>query len=326
MPAINLSKALQVFGREIGCSDSRDFLLDTIQAALEFMLMNGGGDILREWKTIARGGRFTLPPDLEMPIKWKWTPDPTFGYGTFNSAYFSYSSQGVRDCCGYNEFDPHFLINANKVPTQFAPPIGGVRLVATTRDKRDVGKQIMVGGKRSGMLVAPLHNGFKTAGELLTIYHEDDSDKKYGAWIFDEILSVTKDPTCAYVMLSGINESCNQFYFLSHYHPDEETPSYTEGELRTCCGSCDTLLHILGRINPSIRYIRDEDVLPITSFEMLRLLAKRARYDESGDYNEVAAMETRIKILIKKEVAYQQPPGRHLSFSLKSGGAIRTNM
>ena len=338
MPGITLGKAIEKFSRELGCSDDndRDALIDTITQAIEHLMFNGGGDILREWKIVARNGRFTFPKDLETPVKYKLSRLPNAGFGSFHSPYLSYSSTGIKNCCGYYDWNSHqFAVSANKVATTFHPPRCGLRLIATTRDTRDVGKKIMVAGKLRGLEVAPWHNNIKTSGELLPIYLEDDPNKKYGAWKFDQITSVVKDLTCAYVMLSGIDDN-GIFYFLSHYHPDEEVIQYTEGELFTCPSpflnlfgnirECDFWIHILGRANPSTRYIRDEDILPIDSMEMLKLLAKRARYEENGDFNEVTFMEQRIKILIKKTVAYQQAPIRQLSVNLAGSGASLVNM
>lgn len=132
------------------------------------------------------------------------------------------------------------------------------------------------------------------------------------------------------MMLSAVDEH-KQFYHLAHYHPDDNIPQFREVKVLGCrCGwnygVGDYKLHILGRVNPSIRYVRDEDILPITSFEMLKLLAKRARYDESGDFNETGVVEQRLKMLIKKQVAYQQQANRQLSVNLAASGFTLTNI
>lgn len=327
---ITLSQALRVFQGELGCGDeedSRDSTLEAVRASIEYLLLNGGGDILREWFVVVHNGRFTFPRDLETPVKYKFGRKADLGFGMVNSAHFPYSSQSISNCCGYGNWDElRIAVKPNKVATQFQPPKQGLRLVATTRDDRDVGKKIMVNGNRCKNPLKPTHYGHKTSGEYLTIYKEDDPKKKYGAWIFDEITGVVKDQTCSYVMLSGIDTLNEEWYFLSHYTPDETIPRYTEGELFACDCSCDFELHILGRVSPNINYCRNEDILPLNSFEMLRLLAKRARYDDSGDLNEVNAYEQRIQRLIKKQVAYQQPPGRHPSVALGASGATLSNI
>ena len=328
---ITLAEALETFASEIGCGgeNARKDLIGKVRQALEFLLFNGGGNILREWVVTARNGKFTLPLDLENPIKYKLGRTAQCGiHGAFNSPYYSYGSQSIANCCGYEEWDKSkFEIKANKVATQFQPPEKGIQIVATTRDCKDVGKHIMVNGQRCKNQILPLHNGYKTGGELLHIYHEDDNDKKYSSFIFDNITGIVKDLTCSYVMLSGIDQCTGCWYFLSHYTPDEEVPQYTEVEMFNCGmgGTCDFEIHILGRVQTGIRYIRDEDILPIASVELLRLLAKRARYDDSGDFNEVGILEQRIRMAIKKQVAYQQPPIRQLSYALSTTGATLTN-
>lgn len=323
--SITVAEAIAKFSRELGCGESEDKraeIIGAITEAQEFLQLNGGGDILREWRLPVRYGKSTLPRDLETPVKFKWGQTANSGFGIFNSPYTNYSSQGVQNCCGL-EWESQFNVHANHAAVQFQPPKCGVRLVATTRDKRDVGKAIFVAGNRNGLPIAPTHEHFKTGGEYLKVYLENDPNKKYSSYIFDEITGVVRDETCSYTMLSGIDGN-NQFYFLSHYHPDETNPRYTQIEFFNCptCSTpgYDLCVHILGRSNPSIKYLRDEDILPFESYEMLKLLAKRARYEDSADYEKVAAMESRIRILIKKTVAYQQSPGRQLSVNLKASG------
>jgi len=327
---ITLAKAIAKFSRELGCSDedNRESLIDEITSATEFLMLNGGGDILREWVVPVRNGRSTLPRDLNTPIKYKWGRLANSGFGTFASPYLNYSSQGIQNCCGL-DWKTTFNIRANKTPVQYQPPCCGVRVVATTRDKRDVGKSIFVAGKKNGMPIAATHNGYKTGGELLTVYAENDKNKRYSAFWFDEITSVVRDETCSYTMLSGLD--CNRvFHHLAFYHPDETVPQYTEIEMVNCPVCRDpgyeSAIHILGRVEPSIRFLRNEDILPIQTQDMLNLLAKRARYDSSGDYDVVAAMEQRIRNLIKRTVSYQQSANRQLSVNLAASGYTLSNV
>lgn len=329
MAGITLGRAIDIFSREIGAigSDfSRDRMIDDITAAIEYMLLNGGGNILREWVVpVSRDGRTTLPRDLATPVKYKYSIHPNSGRGDFATAFYPYNNNSIPKCCDYFDWSPStFYVNPHKVTTSFQPPRGGGRLVATTRSDDDVGKKIMVSGKSNGMEIAPLHNGFKTAGELLTIYHEDDSDKKYSAYSFDEITHITKDLTCDYVMLSGISNSNNEPFFLSHYHPDEQTPQYTEIRAMNC-PSCDSgsspLLHILGKVEPTTRYLRDEDLLPISSESMLQFLALRAMYLAGGNFNERLAIEGDIAKLIRAAISYQQPPKKSMSVNFAGSGS-----
>lgn len=327
---ITLAQAIQAFERETGCLGDRDLVVGNIAEAIEFVLQSGMASLLREWVIPVSAGRFTLPRDLESPIKYKWGCTNN-GYGVFNSSYLSYSSTGVRNCTNYLDWSPEFELKPGRVATQFQPPKNGLRLVATTRNPEDVGCKIMVAGKQNGMQIAAVHNGQKTAGELLTVYLETDGNKKYSSFLFHEITSVVKDKTQDYVMLSGLENGSSTPYFLSHFMPDEEYPAYREVELHACPtfmnpASCDHQIHILGRINPSIIYERDEDALPITSLQMLKLLAKRAKYDQENSFQEVSIMEGRIFNIIKKERAYQEMPSRSLSINLASAGGGLLNI
>jgi hypothetical protein len=339
MAGITLGKAIKEFSKYGFCSsddDSREDIIDAITEALEWCLHNGMEGLLREWTVTVRDGRFTLPRDLLSPVKFKFSRFADGGFGVFSSPYFSYGSQGISNCSGYLDWDPSISVKANKVVTSFYPPRCGVRLLLTTTDEKDVGKMAVVGGKQRGFDITPTYKGFKTGGEPLKIFHQDDPEKTYSRFSFDEITSFTKDETCSYVMLSGVDEQ-EVFYHLGWYHPDDTTVQLTECEMYSCSGwnsfglgafnrNCDYTLHILGRINPSIRYVRDEDILPVTSLEILKLLAKRARYDDTGDFNEVNATEQRLRVVIRKQVSYQQQSNRQLSINLKASGLTLSNL
>jgi hypothetical protein len=335
---ITLGKAIRAFQTELGCEcedeDDRQDLLDKIHSGIEFMLINGGGRILREWDVTVNEGLFTLPKDLGTPVKFRFGNATNADFGVVSSAFHRYSSRSIKQISAdFNDWgNGSFAMDPNFTPVEFQPPCP-VRLVATTRNEKDVGKKLMVNGFHKGMRLAPTHMGHKTSGELLTIYHEEDTKKKYGAWLFDKIDGVVKDETCSYVMLSGIDTFAETrkkpFYFLSHYHPDEEVPQYAQMRFVSnnlfngCRSFC---LKILGRVSENVRYVRDEDILPITSIQMLELLAKRGRYYSTSDFNEIGIVETLIINLIRKAVAYQQPTKRGIGVSLKASGYTLNNL
>lgn len=329
MAGITLERALKEFGRQIGVQEGRECLIDDITTQLEFCLLNGGGEILQEWHLPIQKGTFTFPYDLEAPVKFRLSDRAGVGLGMFNSPFYSYSSGSLQNCCGFNTWDNYSCeVLANRTPTQHQPPECGGYIMATTTNPKDVGKQIEVGGSYNGFPLPTTYNGYKTAGMVLTIYHQEDPYKRYGNYLVDRVTSVTKELTCDYVTLSGIEVRTGNPFFLSHYHPDETTPMYQQGCWRNCpsCNNCDLTLHLLGRINPSIRYIRDEQILPVTSYEMLSLLAKRCRYDKAADFDKVAVQEARLAALIRRQVFYQQKTSQDISFNLKGTGATLANV
>lgn len=324
--AITLARAIKAFEAQLPHDACREDVLDAIQESLEWMLLSGGGKILREWEVIARNGVFTLPRDLETPVKYKFSQLAVDGSGIFHTAYYSYSSNSIQNTEGY--LDWKFGVKANPVATQFFPPICGCRILATTTNKADVGKKIEVTGSLNGFEHAPIHYGKKTAGEVLTIYAQDDPHKKYSSRVFDDISAVFKDRTDEYVMLSGIDSNKRQ-YFLSYYHPDEEIISYRQVSATPniqCVPNCDCKIYILGRVNPTIRYTRCNDVLPITSPIMLKYLAEKFKHQEASNFNEVAALNAEIVDIIRKERKYQRPPGRGVAINLKGSGCTYSNM
>lgn len=327
MAGITLAEALKAFGREVGVQEGRDCLIDDIRCQTEFMLYHGGGEFLREWCLLANSGKFTFPYDLEAPIKYQFGDKPGMGLGVWESPFYSYSTGALMNCCGFNTWNKITCqVLPNRTPTQYQPPRCCSYIMATTCDDRDVGKHIQVSGKFNGFELAPIHHGYKTAGEILPIYHRDDPDKKHSSYAYDEVTAVTKDLTCDYVTLSGFIKDTKVPFFLSHYHPDEETPMYQQGLIRGCGMGCDVPIRILGRINPSIRYIRDEQILPITSYDMLSVLAKRCRYDKASDFENVVFMEQRLRAIIRTQVMYQQKSGQDVSFDLAGSGATLSNI
>lgn len=327
MAGIILADAIREFGRQIGVQEGRECLIRDIRTQTEWMLLNGGGEYLREWELILDSGYVTFPYDLETPVKYKFSNRPGMDLGVWESPYYSYSTGALPTCCGFSNWNARTCqVLANRTPTQYQPPKYGGFIMATTTDHRDVGKKIEVGGKFNGFELAPIHNGFKTAGELLTIYHRSDRNKRHSAFLFDKVTSVTKDLTCDYVTLSGITKNTREPFFLSHYHPDEETPMYQQGYISGCGAGCNMCVRILGRINPSIRYIRDEQILPITSYDMLELLANRCRYGKASDFENVLLMEGRLKAAIRAQIMYQQKSGQDVSIDLAGSGATLSNV
>lgn len=320
MDGITLAKAKTFFARELGDCLNPSELLDTIAVAIEYCLLSGGGKILREWNLLVRDGFCTLPKDLQTPVKYKFSNGQA---DAFRSAYYSYSSSAFNGCIGFNDFKAAFL--PNKTGTQYRIPAGGVRILATTTDDRDVGpEKIMINGTQRGMQISPTHQGFKTSGELLSIYHKEDPNKNYSAYYFNDITSVVKDPTCEYITLSGIDKN-GTFYHLSKYHPDEERVEYNEIQFFGAPAG-DMTVKVLGRIDPSVVYSRDEDILPLDSLELLKLLAKRAKYDQDGSFDKVQIMEQRIANIINRTVRYQEATLKTLDFSGNSNGYSITNI
>jgi hypothetical protein len=187
----------------------------------------------------------------------------------------------------------------------------------------------MVSGTQGVHAISVIHNGYKVAGEPLTIQGEADTDKKYSAYAFDTITSVIKDETCDYVMLSAVDNK-GRFYHVAFYHPDETVPQYRVVQLYgwpQCSNhSYVPVIHILGRVDPTMRYIRDEEILPVASNEILRMLALRKRHVENAEFDKQAALEQQILNLNRKYVAYQQAPGKSMSVSIRGSGGAVTNL
>ena len=153
----------------------------------------------------------------------------------------------------------------------------------------------------------------------------DDNDKKYSAYKFDKIHSIVKDKTYDYIQLHAIDEKGNITH-LSTYHPDETAVEYDEIRFNNLHYCGDFCLCIMGRIDPIIRYTRDEDVIPVDSLEALKLLAKRAKYDRIGDYEKVQIIEQRLARNISRTIRYQEAALKSLDIHVNNSYASVTSI
>lgn len=321
MLAITLEKAKTFFNREFGNCLSSEELADKIAIAIEYALTRGGGKIVREWVVLARDGYATLPRDLKTPVKYKIGDSSQIG--AFRSIYHTYSSNVYTSGSSYIAWDSAAM-QPNKTGTQFRIPPYGARLVATTHNQQDINKKIMINGSQREMTISPTHQGHKTSGELLTVYHHNDTEKKYSAYLFNNVTSVIKDPTTDYVILSAI-DSAGKTYHLSKYHPDETAIEYNEVRFLPA-PSGDVCIHILGRVDQNIIYTRDEDVIPIDSLGMLELLAKRSKYLANANFNELQAINVAITETIENTIRYQEATIKQLDWNLGTSGMSYTNI
>ena len=281
---------------------------------------------------------------METPLKFKFSERPNSGFGTFFTPYYTYSSQAVKEHSSYRKWDLAMSSLPGFAFTQYEPPSCGGCIIATTTAEEDFGKEIAVSGSYKGMKIAPKerviadHDGElevvwcdKTDGEILQVQMEEECSNPenishhLSSYTYDKIDGIyLKGNFCDYVTLHAYDDE-GKSHFLGHLHPDDKCPKFRRATLTSHPHICsEVCIHILGRISPYTEYKRGTDVLPISSLNMLKLLARRAGYNEKGDINEAAAMKQEIKDLIRLEVAYQQEPNRHLSMGLgASGGTIR---
>jgi hypothetical protein len=85
-------------------------------------------------------------------------------------------------------------------------------------------------------------------------------------------------------------------------------------------------MHILGRVDPDHRYERDNDIIPVSSLTMLKLMAKRAKYVQGGNYKELTAVEANLQKLIRRQVAYFGAPKKNYTYNIATSGGSVTNL
>lgn len=329
MESITFEQAKAVFKKEGMCEDG-DYSL--ITDAIEYVLTSGGGNIQREWEVVCRYGRFTLPPDLCTPVKYKLGNILNSGFGSIHSSYFSYGSNSIesRVLSSYNDWGINIELKPQTVPTKYRLPACGLRLLMTSKNACDIGQNVIISGSRNGFEIISTHFNKTINGEVLTIYHEDDDNKKYSAYVFDNVTAVAKDKSVDWMMLSGISTVSNEPYFLSHYHPDETRPVYREAQLylghRSHVYNQDFLVSIIGKIKTGFSFTRDEEILPIDSTVLLADLAKRAYYHSTNQFDSLERIEKRIDAYIQRYIVYKTPYKEAMTMDIKSAKRRGTNV
>jgi hypothetical protein len=303
-------------GRGGRCSTADD-VGPFLRSVLEYMLLSGHYGNTRQFCFNARKGCFTLPYELEVPLKIKIDGE----VGTAWDRWFTYHQNSFLDgSCLPAEA---FFEDPNQYPTVYDLPEGGSKVGAFANCEELENAQILVQGTEAntGKEVVTWHKGQQLHGEVLSL---KKGELRYTETIFGKITGINKSVTKGYVQLLWVKPEFSIKGFLADYSPLEEAPSYRRVKITSRhCGSC-IKVSVLGRIRLKPAYA-DTDYIPFETRYTLQLAAQAINASYNKDIQGAQAIDKTMTDMIGRENEYKRiNNGTPLEVSITtSAGAIK---
>lgn len=286
-----------------------------IRQVLEYLLISGSYGNTRKFCFNAVKGCFTIPYELETPIKVKIDEQ----VGSVWNRWFEYHDSDILNDCV--PAASALFEDPNYYPTVYDMPEGGARVgITATCNEVDTAHVIVQGVDPSGREIFTVHKGEKIHGEYLTI---KTCDLRYTQTNFAKVTAVLKTKTNGYTPLYWVNPGSMLKGFLADYSPLEEKPAYRRYKLTTPCGP-SVKVSVLGRIRLREAYT-DVDYIPFDNVYNLFLAGQAVNANYNTDVNTAVAKDKMMTDFISREAAHKTPqPGTPLEvFGPLSAGHIR---
>lgn len=288
-----------------------------VREVLQHMLFKGQYGNLRKFCFCAHLGCFTVPYELEVPLKLKINDR----VGTSFDRWFEFHStahfdeQCIPAALGLRE-DPNYY------PTVYPLPAGGARIGVNATVQEKPGAFVIVKGKDpTGREIVTSHNGQQVVGEVL--------EPCYGQIIytnatFGEVTEVIKSPTIGYLNLLWINLVTNKKGFLADYSPLEEKPSYRRYVITSPCCQEPVKVSVLGRIRLKPAYT-NSDLIPFESIHSINLAGQEVQHQLNNAPDLAKAKGESLTQEIEDENSYKRDQvGSPIEvYHPLSGGAIQ---
>jgi len=269
-----------------------------VRKVLEYMLVSGEYGNLRKFCFNAVKGCFTVPYELEVPLKIKFDGDVSTVWDKWFEWHNTRNLPG--ECLA---FDEAAFEDPNYYPTVYDLPSGGayVGVVGTCLESDDA-HIIVQGIDTSGREVFTTHKGAKVSGEYLSI---KKGELRYTTQSFSKITGILKTKTNGYTPLYWVRPSSGVKGFLSDYTPLEEKPSYRRYRIKSPrCGNC-VKVSVLGRIRLKSAYA-DTDFIPFDSLYTLEIAAQAQNANYNNDTATAQAKDTMMQDLITRTNEYKR--------------------
>ncbi len=268
-----------------------------VKQVLQYLLYAGTHGNERKFCFHAVQGCFTLPGELEVPLKIKI--DGAVG-SVWNRWFEYHSGNSVDDPCLASN---SVLEEPNRYPTVYDVPAGGGYPAVTAVCEEAADAHVIVKGTDlTGRVIYTVHKGEHISGVYLTIKKGriTASDVKFG-----KITEVYKTPTKGYVTLLSMGESDSTRKFLSDYSPHEENPSYRR--IRILTPDCPPIcrVSVLGRIRLKDHYA-EEDLIPFDNVYLLQVAGQTVNAMYNSDTQNALAKDQYVKGLIETEGNYKK--------------------
>lgn len=301
------------------CSDSEKTRLFVLQV-MQYVLWAGGYPTVRKFCFQARKGWFTIPYELETPLKVKIDNRP----GTVWDRWFEFYN--VNDMEGCIPASDAIYEDANTYPTIYDVSASGARIgCLASACESDSAHLVVKGFDPTGREIITNHAGEQVVGEYLSI---KKGVINYSQATFGKITSVEKDETVGYVQLLWVNPTYSTKGFLADYSPLEKNPAYRRYKLKAeNCHSCQKV-EVLGRIRLKEAYV-DNDLIPFENITTLQLAAQaiNAHFNAQNpnDVQVAQAKDASMMNVITRESNYKKPnTGQPIEIGyVTSAGSIR---
>ena len=269
-----------------------------VRQVLEYMLLSGAHGNLRKFCFNAVNGCFTVPYELDVPLKISIDGKVSTVWDKWFEFYTSRTLEG-RTCVPASDA---LFEDPNYYPTVYDLPSGGAQVGTMGTCLEDEDRGLIVQGKDpSGREVITYHKGEQISGEYLSIKKQE---LHYTQTVFAEITGILKDPTTGYTQLWAVDSLTKTKRFLADYSPLEEKPSYRRFKLTTKCDP-SVKVSVLGRIRLKSHYA-DTDFIPFDTMYTLRLAAQAQNSDYNDDIETSAYKDKKMVELINRENNYKR--------------------
>lgn len=269
-----------------------------VRQVLEYMLVSGEYGNLRKFTFQATKGIFTVPYELEVPIKVKINDC----VGTSWDKWFEWHS-GNELGSGCIPASNALYEDPNEYPTAYdMPPPGSQVGVLGICAEDDDAYVIVQGEDLNHRPVFTVHKGEQVSGEYLSIVK---NEIRYTQSVFSKITGILKTKTNGYVQLLWVNSAMNLKGFLSDYSPLETKPSYRRYRITSRgCGNI-VKVSVLARIRLKPAYA-DTDYIPFDSIYALSLAGQSINANFNNDVSTAQAKDTMMQNVITKNNEYKR--------------------
>lgn len=297
--SITFGEARKILARYAGkgglCPDDPEVEL-FVKKVLQQLLYSGEYGNLRKFCFHATQGCFTIPYELETPLKVK--VDNLVG--TVWDKWFEWhSSNDLLNCI---PADRALQEDPNYYPTVFEIPPGGARIGCLATCGEAEGANMTVKGEdATGREIFSVHNGEQVSGETLRLSR---GEIRYTNVTFAKITGIVKPKTNGYVQLLWIKPEENRKGFLADYSPLETSPQYRRFVVTSPCSGV-AKVSVLGRIRLKPNYA-DNDYIPFDNYYALELGGQ----SQNSNYNDNMAVATQkdaiLTNVIEKENSFRR--------------------
>src|SRR6266853_1151558 len=278
------------------CEDN--YQVDTFtREVLDYLLMSGSYGNIHKFCFCAVKGCFTIPYELEVPIKIKI--DGVIG--SVWDKWLEFHTTKYLDNCV--PMEQAAFEDANYYPTVYPVPEGGANIGCLGFCNEDCDAHIIVQGvDPTGRQIITDHKGQQIVGEYLTI-------KKgilvYTQNVFGDVTGIVKSPTVGYTQLLWVRPTLNLKGFLADYSPLEEQPAYRRFRLTSPYCQVNHKVSILGRIRLREKYT-DTDYIPFNNLYTLSLAGQAVNANFNQNPERAMAADKQLVDMIERENEYKK--------------------